>query len=113
MRYIAFGQPEAWPIDVLLCFPFHQRPPFSEVRELANNSKGRLHTTHAGILLLVRQLPRPDTPTTQRPVGCTYRVLNDDHIQISVPLLMRVLVMQACHSTACCHLEAAHTLRMI
>ena len=51
LRYIALGRPEVLPADFLSCFPSHQRPPFSEVQELAK--KGHLHTTDAGIVLLV------------------------------------------------------------
>ena len=56
MRYIALGRPERFPANFLSCLPSHQRPPFSEVQELAN--KGRLNTTDAGIVLLARK-PSP------------------------------------------------------
>ena len=39
--------------------------------------------------------------------------MNDESIRIYVPLLMRPWVMQACHSTASCHLGTARTLRML
>ena len=40
-------------------------------------------------------------------------MLNDEPIRIYVPLLMRPWVMQACHSTAFCHLGTMRTLRML
>ena len=48
MRCIALGRPEVLPADVSSCFPFQQRPPFSNIQELDN--EGRLHTTDAGIV---------------------------------------------------------------
>ena len=111
MRYIALGRPPALPDDFLSCFPSHQRPSFSEIQELAG--KGRLHTTDDGTVLLVRQ-PTPQPPSdSQRPVGRAACLLNDEPIRIYVPLLMRPWVMQACHSTASCHLGTTRTLRML
>ena len=80
MLYIALGRPEALPADFLSCFTRHQRPPFSEVRELA--SKDRLPTTDAGIVLLFRQPSPPPAPGTQRPVGRTASWLNEEPIRI-------------------------------
>ena len=111
MRYIALDWPEVLPAVFLSCFPSHQRPPFSEVQELS--TKGRLHTTDAGIVLLVRQPSPPPASDTQRPVGRTACLLNDEPIRIYVPLLMRPWVMQACHSTVSCLLGTERTLRML
>ena len=80
MRYIALGRPEALPADFLSYFPSHQRPPFSDVQELAN--KGKLHTTDAGIVLLVRKPSLPLASGTQRPMGRTASFLNDEPIRI-------------------------------
>ena len=111
VRYIVLGRPPSLPADFLLCFPSHQRPSFSEIQELAG--KGRVHTTDNGTVLLVRQpIPQP-APDTQRPVGHAACLLNDYPIRIYVPLLMRPWVMQACHSTAFCHLGTTLTLRML
>ena len=67
MRYIVFSRPPSLPADVFSFFHSHQRPSFSEIRELADD--GRLHTTDNGIVLLVRQ-PTPQPPSdSQRPVG--------------------------------------------
>ena len=40
-------------------------------------------------------------------------LLNDEPLHIYVPLLMRPWIMQACHSTASCHLGTTRTLRML
>ena len=40
-------------------------------------------------------------------------LLNDEPVRIYLPLPMRPSVMQACHSTASCHLGSTRTLRMI
>ena len=111
MRYIALGRPPALPDDFLSCFPSHQRPSFSEIQELAG--KGRLHTTDDGTVLLVRQPTPQPPPDSQRPVGRAACLLNDEPIRIYVLLLMRPWVMQACHSTASCHLGTTRTLRML
>ena len=111
MRYIALGRPPALPNDVLSCFPSHQRPSFSEIQELAG--KGRLHTTDDGIVLLVRQPTPQPAPDSRRPVERAGGLLNDEPIPIYVPLLMRPWIMQACHSTASCHLGTTRTLRML
>ena len=39
--------------------------------------------------------------------------MNDEPIRIYVPQLMRPWIMQACHSTASCHLGTTRTLRML
>ncbi|CAN0544121.1 unnamed protein product, partial [Laminaria digitata] len=108
MRYIALGRPPALPPDFSSCFPSHQRPSFSEIQDLAG--KGKLHTTDDDIVMLVRKTNPPPPPDSTRPVGCTACLLNDEPVRIYVPLLMRPWVMQACHSTASCHLGAARTL---
>ena len=107
MRYIALGRPAALPDDFLSCFPSHQCPSFSEIQELAG--KGRPHTTDDGTVLLVCQPTPQPPPDSQLPVGRAACLLNDEPIRIYVPLLMRPWVMQACHSTASCHLGTART----
>ena len=111
MRYIALGRPPALPDDFLSCSPSHQRPSFSEIQDFA--SKDLLHTTDDGTVLLVRQPTPQPAPDSQRSVGRAVGMLNDEPIRIYVPLLMRPWVMQACHSTASCHLGTTRTLRML
>ena len=71
-----------------------------------------MRTTDAGIVLLVRQPPLPLGSDTQYPVDRAACLLNDEPIRIYVPLHMRPWVVQACHSSASCHLGTARTLRM-
>ena len=112
IRYISIGRPSALPPDVLTCYPSPKRPSLSDIQELA--SEGRLHTTDDDIVLLV---PNPTLPPTSfdkpNPVGRAACWLNDEPTRIYVPLLMRPWIMQACHSTASCHLGATRTLRML
>ena len=111
MWYIALGRPPALLDDFLSCFPSHHRPSLSEIQELAG--KCRLHTTDHGNVLLVRQpTPQPVTDS-QRPVGHAACMLDDEPVRIYVPLLTRPWVMQACHSTASCHLGTTRTLQML
>ena len=111
MRYIVLGRPPALPDDFLSCFPSHQRPYFLEIQELAG--KDRLHTTDDGNVLLVRQPTPQPAPDSQRPVGRAACLQNDEPVLIYVTLLMRPWVMQACHSTASCHLGTTQTLRIL
>ena len=112
MRYVSIGRPSVLPPDVLACYPSHKRPSLSYIKELAG--KGRLHTTDDDIVLLVRNptLPstRADTPNSVGRAAC---LLNDEPLRIYVPPLMRPWIMQACHSTASCHLGTTRTLRML
>ena len=82
------------------------------MQELAG--KSRLHTTHDDIVLLVRNptLPptRSDKPNYVRRAAC---LLNDEPVRIYVPLPMCPWIMQACHSTASCHLGTTLTLCML
>ena len=75
---------------------------------------GRLHTTDDDIVLLVRtptlSLTRSDKPNSVGQVAC---LLNDEPVRVYVPLLMRPGIMQACHSTASCHLGTTRMLRML
>ena len=100
------------PVDVLWCYPSHNRPSLSDIQELAG--KGRLHTINDGIVLLVRN-PTPPLTTSADPssVGRAACLLNVEPICIYIPLLMRPWIMQACHSTASCHLGTTRTLRML
>ena len=106
---ILLGQPLVLPTKVLARFLSHQRPPFSEIQELAGN--GRLHTTDEEIVLLVRNPTPAHYPL--RPAGRAACLLGGEPIRIYVRLLMRPWIMQACHPTASCHLGTARTLRML
>ena len=102
----------SWPAAIsnnqdFVVFPSHQSPSLSEIQELAG--KGRLHTTDDGIVLLVRQSTTQPPSDSQHPVGRAACLSNDDHVRVNVPLLMRRWVMQACHSTASCHLGTTRT----
>ena len=112
MRYITIGRPSALSADLWSCYPSHKRPSLSDIQEL--DGKGRLHTTDNDILLLVRN-PTPPLTTSAEPssVGRAACSLNDEPICIYAPLLMRPWIMQACHSTAACHLGTTRTLRML
>ena len=112
MRYVSIGRPSVLPLDFLACYPIHKRPSLSDINELAG--KSRLHTTDDDIILLIRSptLPptRSDKPNSVRRAAC---LLNDEAVRIYVPVLMRPWIMQACHSTASCHLGTTRTLRML
>ena len=112
MRYVSIGRPSVLPPDLLACYLSHKRPSLSDIKELAD--KGRLHTTDNHIVLLVRTptLPptRSDKPNSVGRVAC---LLNDEPVRIYVPLPMRPWIMQACHSTASCHLGTTRRLRML
>ena len=106
-------RPAVGPASRLLsCYPSHKRPSLSDILELAG--KGRLHTTDDDIVLLVCS-PTPPLTTSAEPssVGRAARLLNDEPIRIYVPLLMRPWIMQACRSTASCHLGTTRTLSML
>ena len=77
------------------------------------DKKGRLHKTDDDFVFLVRN-PTP-SPTLDSPisVGRAACLLNDEHIRFYVPLLMRPWIIQACRSTASCHLGTTRTLRML
>ena len=112
MRYITIGRPPAPPPDFSSCCPSHKRPSLSNIQEL--DGKGRLHTTDDDIVLFVRNPPPPPPPLgVPSSVGRAACLLNDDPVRIYVPLLMRPWIMQACHSTASCHLGTTRTLRML
>ena len=112
MPYISMGQPLVLPLDVLACYPLHKRSSLSNIQGLAG--KGRLHTTDDDIVLLLRSPTAPptgsDKPNSVWRATCT---LNDQPVHIYVPLLMRPWIMQACHSTASCHVGTTRTLRML
>ena len=75
---------------------------------------GPLHTTDDDIVLLVRT-PKtlPLTSSNKpNPVGRAACLLNDEPVRIYVSLLMKPWIIQACHSTAFCHLGTTRTLRM-
>ena len=111
MRYITIGRAPALPPDFLSCYPSHQRPSLSDIQELA--IKGRLHTTDYDIVLLVRNPTPPPSPDAPSSVGRAACLLNAEPVRIYVSLLMRPWIMQACHSTASCHLGTTRTLRML
>ena len=112
MRYISIGQPSALPPDFLARYLSHKRPFLSDIQELAG--KGRLHTTDDDIVLLIRNPTLPPTRSDKpNSVGRAACLLNDEPVRIYVPLLMRPWIMQACRSTASCHLGTMRTLRML
>ena len=114
MRYITTERPPALPTDCFSRYPANQRPSLSDIQELAG--KGRLHTTDNDIVLLVRNPPPPPPPPPPdafSSVGRAACLLNDEPVRIYVLLLMRPWIMQACHSTASCHLGTTRALRML
>ena len=111
MCYIALSRPEALHADFSSCFPSHQRPPLSEVQDLAG--KERPHITDDGIVLLIRQRSPLLALGTQRPVGHAACLLNDEPIRVYVPLLMHPWILQASNSIAFCHQGTARTLRVL
>ena len=96
----------------LACYLSHKRPSISEFKKLAG--KGRLHTTDDNIVLLVLNptlLPtRSDKPNS---AGRAAYLLNDEPLRIYVLLLMRPWIMQACNSTASCHVGTTRTFHML
>ena len=108
-RYVPIGRPSVLPPDVWACYPSHKRPFLSDIKELAG--KGRLHTTDDNIVILVRDPTLPPT-RSDNSVGRAACLLNDEPVRIYVPLLIRPWIIQACHSTASCHLGTTRTLRM-
>ena len=111
MRYIVNSWPSALPTIFFVLLSFAPAPFLLGDSGLAD--KGQLDTTDDSIVLLVSQLTSPPPPDSQRPVGCAACLLNDEPVRIYVPLLMLPWVMQACHSTASCHLGTTRTLRML
>ena len=108
MSYVSIGQPSVLPPDVLACYPSHKRPSLSDIKELAGD------TTDDDIVLLVRNPTLPPTRSDKpNPVGRAACLLNDELVRIYALLLMRPRIMQACHSTASCHLGTTRTLRML
>ena len=111
-RYISIARPSVLPPDFLSCYPSHKRLSLSDIQELAG--KGRLHTTDDEIVLLVSNPTLPPTRSDKpNSVGRAACLLNDEPVRVYVPLLMRPRIMQACHSTASCHLGTTRTLRML
>ena len=112
MRYGSTGRRSVPPPDVLACYLSHRRPSLPDLKQPAG--KGRLHTTDDNIVLLVRYPTLPPTrsnkPNSVGRAGC---LLNDEPVRIYVPLLMRPWIMQACHSTASCHLGTTRTLHVL
>ena len=97
---------------LLSCYSSHQRPSLSDIQELAD--KERLHTTDDDDIVLLVHNPTPSpTPDEPSSVGRAACLLDDEPIRICVPLLMRPWIMQACHSTASCHLGNTRTTRML
>ena len=112
IRYITIGRPSVLPPDVLACYPSHKRPSLPDIQELAG--KGQLHTTDDGIVLLIRSpTPPPTKSDKSNSMGRAACLLNDEPVRIYVPVFMRPWIMQACHSTASCHLGTTRTLRML
>ena len=112
MRYISIGRPSVLPPDFLACYLSHKRPSLSDIQNLVG--RGRLHTTDDDIVQLVRNPTSPPTRSEKsNSVGRAACLLNDKPVRIYVPLLMRPWIMQACHSTASCHLGTTRTLRKL
>ena len=112
IHYISIGRPSALPPNFLACYPSRKRPSLSGIQELAG--KDRLHTTDDDIVLPVRNPTRPPTRSDKpSSVGRGAYLLKDKPVCIYIPLLMRPWIMQACYSTACCHLGTTRTLRML
>ena len=111
MRYIALGRPPALPNTVLSSFPSHQRPSLSKTQDLTGEF--RPHATDDGTVLLVRRPTPKQDPDSQRSVGGAACLLHDEPSRIYIPVFIRPWVMQACHSTASCHLGTTCTLRMV
>ena len=112
MRCITIGRPSALQVDLLSCYLSHKHPSLSDIQELASTE--RSHTTDNDIVLLVRNPTLPSTTSAEpSSVGRAACLLNDELIRIYVPLLMRLWIMQACHSTVSCHLGTKRTLCML
>ena len=112
MRYVHIGLPSVLPPIVLTCYPSRKGPSLLDVKELAG--KGRLHKTDDDIVLLVRKPALPPTRSDKpNSVGPAAYLLNDDHVLMYVPLLMRPWIVQTCHSTASAQLGTTRTLRML
>ena len=98
----------------LACYLSRKGPSLSDIKELAD--KGRLYTAYDDIVLLVRNptlsLTRSEKPNSVGRVAC---LLNDEPepVRIYVPPPMRPWIVQACQSTASCHLGTTRTLRML
>ena len=112
MRYISIGRPSVLPPDFLACYPSHKRPSLLDIQELAD--KDRLHITDDDIVLLVRNPrlppPRPDKPNFVGRAAC---LLNDELVRIYAPLPMRPWIVQACYSTASCHVAHAGAVLLV
>ena len=112
IRYISIGRPSALPPEFLACYPSHKRPSLLDIQELTG--KGRLRKTDDDIVLLVRNPTLPPTKSDKpNSVGRAACLLNDEPVCIYVPLLMRLWIMQAGHSTVSCHLGTTRTLRIL
>ena len=110
--YVPIGRPSVLPPDILACCLSHKGPCLSDIKELAG--KVPLHTTDDDTVLFVRNSifppTRSDKPNSVGRVAC---LPNDEPVRIYVPLLMRPWIMQASHSTSCCHLSTTRTMRML
>ena len=96
----------------MACYSLHKPPPPSKIEELAG--KGRLHTTEDDIILLVRKLILPPTKSDKsNSEGGASSLINDEPVRIYAPLLMRLWIIQACHSTVSCHFITTRMFRML
>ena len=97
---------------VLACHPSHKHPFLLDIQDIVG--KSRPHTTDDDIVLLVRSPTLPptksDNSNSVRRPAC---LLNDEPVHINIPLLIRLWIMQACHSRASCQLGTTRTLRML
>ena len=86
-------------------------PPFRTSRNWLVKDGYKRPTTTLSYSSVTRHRRRTsDEPISVGRAAC---LLNDNPIHICVPLLMRPWIMQACHSTASCHLGTTRTLRML
>ena len=112
MRYISLDRPSVLPPDFLRATPSTNVDCLSDIQE--RTGKGRLHTTDDDIVLLVRNpTPPPIRPNKHNSAGRAACLLKDEPVRTCAPLLMRLWIMLACHSTASCHLSTTRMLRVL
>ena len=115
MAYVDRGCPSPFPLEVLRetvdSFGVRPTPTRNEVLELASKVALVQMTTDGGdtVPLLVRKSTRRNNRSTGRVAS----LLNDEPVRIFVPILLRPLVLQHCHSSVSCHLGVSRTLRML
>ena len=111
MRYIALGRPLALPDGFCRVSVRTSAPPSRRSRSLLAKA-GCTPPTTAPFCSSANR-PCNHLPTRSARWDARLVLLNDEPIRIYVLLLLRPWVMQACHSTATCHLGSTRTLRML